>query len=81
MQATVIIYTLDDNRDDREMGRITLEDGRLSGDTPAAKRIILEPIHIGHDTIDPKKEPERFLRSLYLAMSGPYCKAMRAING
>jgi len=49
-------------------------------DNEALQGIAHNPIEIDGKTIDPAKEPELFLRSLYLIYHSPYFRAMKAVS-
>ncbi len=54
-----------------------LIDGKVVPSNEAARYIAECPLLLPPDRIDPKKEPERFLRSLYLEYRSAYCAAGR----
>jgi hypothetical protein len=49
-------------------------------DNEVLQSIAHNPIEIDGKTIDPAKEPELFLRSLYLIYHSPYFRAMKAVS-
>lgn len=72
---------LDDDANEKELGRVTLIDGKIVPSNDAMRYVALNPLMIGDsDVIYPDKEPERFLRSLYLEYRGTYCTALKAVD-
>jgi hypothetical protein len=41
---------------------------------------ISNPLHIGGKLIDPKQDPEKFIKMLHVAYSGSYFRASKALD-
>ena len=69
--------------DDSHAGFLTLRDGKIVSDNPDLERLATFHIFVGakgDEEIDPKKEPEKYLRLLHQAWRSPYLTAMEAEN-
>ncbi len=77
---TVIVMGLDEEANYVEQGRISLVNNKIVFSDDSMTYIARTPLSFEFDTIDPVKEPERFLRSLYLEYRSLYCTARKAVD-
>lgn len=77
----VQIYMMDENADSTNVGHLSLRDGKIVPSTPKLARLASHHIFVGDkgdEEIDPRKEPEKYLRHLHQAWHSPYLTAMKA---
>jgi len=79
MPGARILMTDTATGDQRAVGEIRLEGGKVVATTPAVEHVARRPIYIEVDgrliDIDPAKEPERFIEALPRFYNGSYMRA------
>lgn len=85
MKLTVVvsIYGLNKTGKDEKIGDIIYDGEKIttSSNSRLLKYIATEPITLRDmKQVKPDEEPEKFMRSLYLAYHGSYVRAMRAVE-
>jgi hypothetical protein len=86
MKLSVAIHTLDLKGHNMKVGdllwdgkQITAKALTKDGET-MLRSVMIEPIkRPGEDLIDPKKEPENFMRNLWRMYRSPYLQALEAV--
>ena len=75
----VDIYDVNNDAEWEKVGDVTFDGGVLSG-TGQGAELIKEPLachdEAGNYSIDPQKEPERFIKALPQVFKGSYCRAV-----
>jgi hypothetical protein len=81
MKLSVTFHVLDSAGDSVEAGRLRWDGNKITADHDSVllKNIMAEPVQWpGQQPIDPKTEPERWMRNLWQMYRSPYLKALKA---
>jgi hypothetical protein len=82
LKLSVAIHALNEQGEDTLRGRIHWDNRSIypdPSDSVLLQNIIAEPVAWpGQKPIDPKKEPENWMRNLHQMYRSPYLRAMKA---